>query len=241
MKFNTKKISIVPFENSKLKKKEQIALMFDNIANKYDFINHFLSFGFDFYWRKQLRKELLKFNPKKILDIATGTGDMAIELLKLNPDKIVGVDISKKMLEKAKQKTQKVQFLYADSENLPFENNSFDAITVAFGVRNFENLNKALNEAFRVLKKNGVLIILEFSKTKIFPIKQIYDFYSFYILPLVGKIIANDKYAYTYLPKSIRYFPCGKEFLNILKNIGFVNTKLINLTFGITTIYIAKK
>lgn len=221
--------------------------MFDNIAGTYDFINHLLSLGIDILWRKKAVRFLKQRSPKNILDVATGTGDFAIEAVKLNPEKIIGIDISPKMLKKAKEKIKKlhledeIKFQLADSESLPFKDASFDAIIVGFGVRNFENLEKGLSEMYRVLDINGILIILEFSKPKNFPIKNIFNFYFKNILPIVGKIISKDKAAYTYLPQSVQTFPDGKDFLDIMKKAGFNNLQETPLTFGIVSIYIGRK
>lgn len=232
-------------------KKQKIVQMFDNIAGSYDFLNHFLSMGVDIYWRRKavkiLGKTFVSWKDRKILDVATGTGDFAIEALKLNPEKIIGIDISEKMLARAKEKIKKlpvknkIKFLLADCENLPFENNYFDAVTVGFGVRNFENFEKGLFEMYRVLKKSGIVIILEFSRPKTFPIKNIFNFYFKNILPNIGKIISKDKEAYIYLPQSVQKFPDGEEFLNIMKNSGFSHLQQIPLTFGIASIYIGRK
>jgi len=237
---------VTPYKDSDSSKKEQVAEMFDNISHKYDFLNHFLSMGIDKLWRKKAIKIIGKYNPKTILDIATGTGDFAIEALKLNPEKVVGVDISNGMLEKGREKMKKkgydkVTLQNADSEDLPFENNSFDAITVGFGVRNFENLEKGLSEMHRVLNSGGVSAVLEFSKPKSFPIKQSYTFYSKYIMPKVGKSISKDATAYTYLPESIEAFPEGNAFLDIYKSVGFKNVSSVKVSGGIATIYIGEK
>ena len=227
--------------------KEQVRFMFNNIAHRYDFLNHFLSLGIDILWRKKAISILRKSNPKTILDIATGTGDFAIESLSLHPEKVVGIDISDKMLEvgrvklKKKKLENRIELIVGDSENLPFPNNTFDAIIVGFGVRNFENLEKGLSEMHRVLNSGGTVAVLEFSKPVLFPVKQLYYFYFFRILPLVGKIISKDSSAYTYLPESVKEFPDGISFLNILSEIGFKQPKCIPLTFGIASIYIGKK
>lgn len=228
-------------------KKQNVRQMFDAIAGTYDFLNHLLSFGIDIYWRKKAVGLLKLSHPLKILDIATGTGDFAIEAVKLNPQKIIGIDISEKMLSIAKEKIRKlhlegkIKFQLADCENLPFENNSFDAVTVGFGVRNFENLDKGLKEMHRVLKKDGKIVILEFSKPKAFLIKNIFNFYFKNILPFIGKFISKNREAYAYLPQSVQKFPDGEDFLKIMKKIGFLNPKQIKLTFGIASIYIGKK
>lgn len=227
--------------------------MFNNIAPNYDFLNHFLSLGIDILWRRKAIRFLKEhFSEKnitrsRILDIATGTGDFAIEAIKLNPEKITGVDISEKMLAAGKEKIKKlflenkIELAQADSENLPFDNNSFEAITVGFGVRNFENIEAGLSEMKRVLKEKGIVIILEFSKPEKFPVKQVYNFYFKNILPLAGKIISKDSRAYTYLPESVSAFPHGKAFLEIMSKTGLRNIKQIPLSFGIASLYIGEK
>lgn len=221
--------------------------MFDNISAQYDFLNHLLSLGIDRSWRKKAIKILAEDRPAKILDIATGTGDFALEALSLNPAKITGVDISKGMLEKGKEKIRKkglenkIKLQYGDSENLPFPDNSFDAITVGFGARNFENLEKGLTEIHRVLKGGGTSIILEFSKPKIFPLKQMYHFYFHKILPKIGNSISKDADAYTYLPESVDAFPEGEKFLGILQKCHFKNSWQKKLFGGVASIYISKK
>lgn len=217
--------------------------MFNNISKKYDFLNHFLSLGIDILWRKKAISLLKKDAPKKILDIATGTGDFAIEALKLSPEKVIGVDISEGMLAVGKKKMAKlghddvIELQLGDSERLLFDDNNFDAVIVAFGVRNFENLEKGLQDMFRVLKPNGKVVILEFSRPSVFPFKQLYSFYFKAILPLIGKIVSKDDSAYTYLPESVQQFPDGKDFLGILNKIGFKETQCTSLTFGISSIY----
>ncbi len=230
-----------------LGKKRQVEQMFDNISGKYDFLNHFLSGGIDILWRKKVARILKKIQPKNILDIATGTADLAIELSKIQPDKIIGLDISEGMLKVGKRKVQnkglshRISLVQGDSENLPFASDNFDAITVAFGVRNFENLEKGLAEIYRVLQSQGTFVILEFSQPERFPIKQLYHFYNKHILPAIGRIVSKDKTAYTYLPESIKAFPYGKALLQTLENKGFKDTKCIPLTGGIASIYIVKK
>ena len=241
------KNTVKPYNDSSLSKKEQVAKMFDNIAGNYDFLNHFLSMGVDIYWRKRLVKRLKKQAPKHTLDVATGTGDLAIEMLKSNPEKVIGIDISNGMLEigrkkmKAKGLEDIITLQQADSENLPFDDSSFDAVSVSFGARNFENLEKGLSEMCRVLSPGGKLYILEFSQPTIFPFKQIYQFYFKYILPLVGKMVSKDNAAYTYLPESVSAFPYGKKLNQIIENCGYSNAKSYPLTMGIATIYIAEK
>jgi len=238
---------VTPYKNSGLSKKAQVAQMFDNISEKYDFLNHFLSMGIDVSWRKKVVKIIGKQNPDSILDIATGTGDLAIMMSELNAKKIIGLDLSEGMLAVGKEKvTAKkldnlINMIQGDSENLPFNDNYFDAITVAFGVRNFENLDKGLSEILRVLKPNGKLVVLEFSKPQGFIMKPLYGFYSNYILPLLGKFISKDKSAYTYLPESVAAFPYGQAFNKILKNIGFKAIENQPVSFGIATIYAASK
>jgi demethylmenaquinone methyltransferase / 2-methoxy-6-polyprenyl-1,4-benzoquinol methylase len=238
---------VTPYKDQSVSKKEQVATMFNNIAPKYDFLNQLLSMGIHKGWRKKAVAYLKEVNPKKILDIATGTGDFAIEAMKLNPDKVVGVDISEGMLKVGVEKINKlglqnkIELKLGDSESLPFENNSFDAITVGFGVRNFENLEKGINDIYRVLNPNGMIAILEFSKPRKFPVKQVYHFYFRYITPAIGKLFSKDNSAYTYLPESVKAFPDGEDFLAVLKKAGFKETKAIPVTFGIASIYLAKK
>ncbi|MEN8138539.1 MAG: bifunctional demethylmenaquinone methyltransferase/2-methoxy-6-polyprenyl-1,4-benzoquinol methylase UbiE [Bacteroidota bacterium] len=238
---------VKPYKESELGKKEQVAEMFDNISHKYDFLNHFLSMGIDIQWRKKVVKLIKQTEAKNILDIATGTGDLAIAMSKINPEKITGLDLSEGMLNvgREKIKSQKldslIEMIQGDSENLPFEDNTFDAITVSFGVRNFENLDKGLREINRVLKPGGTFVILEFSQPQKFPMKQLYSFYSKHILPFFGKIISSDSSAYTYLPESVEAFPFGDKLLSILRKNGFKNEKAKELTFGISTIYSSNK
>jgi demethylmenaquinone methyltransferase / 2-methoxy-6-polyprenyl-1,4-benzoquinol methylase len=240
-------MTVVPYKDEKSGKKEQVARMFDNISHRYDFLNHFLSLGIDKIWRKKAIKYLEAGKPKIILDVATGTGDFAIQALSLHPEKIYGIDISEGMLQVGKTKikdrnlTDQIELRQADSENIPFEENKFDAVTVAFGVRNFENLEKGLREIFRVLKPGGQLVVLEFSHPRAFPMKQAYSFYFKVILPQVGRFVSSDKSAYTYLPESVEAFPDGANFLRILETVGFKNTQCKALTFGISSIYSATK
>lgn len=240
-------MQVTPYKDSEQQKKQQVEQMFDNIAPKYDFLNHFLSLGIDKLWRRKAIRILSEFKHKLILDVATGTGDFAIAASKIKPQKIVGFDLSEQMLNVGREKVKRlgladvIEFRKGDSEAMPFDNDQFDAITVAFGVRNFENLENGLKEFFRVLKKDGVVIILEFSKPKYFPMKQLYLFYFFKILPFVGKLVSKDSSAYSYLPESVMAFPDDQRFLSILQNIGFRNSRQQRLTFGIATIYIAQK
>lgn len=238
---------VKPYKTQNNSKKVQVAEMFDNISAKYDFLNHLLSMGIDRSWRKKAIKILSKEIPKNILDVATGTGDFALESLSLNPTKIIGVDISKGMLEKGKEKIRKkgledlIELQYGDSENLPFSDHSFDAVTVGFGVRNFENLERGLTEIHRVLKKGGTSVILEFSQPKNFPIKQLYHFYFHSALPKIGNAISKDSSAYTYLPESVDAFPDGKKFLTILEKCNFRDVRQKKLSGGIASIYVSKK
>jgi len=224
-------------------KKLKVEAMFNDIAPKYDFLNHFLSLGIDIRWRKKVRKLLTPYQPKIMLDVATGTGDLAIELSKLKPEKIIGLDIASNMLNigKEKIKTKKldqvIEMQLGDSEDLPFDDHTFDAVTVAFGVRNFENLQKGLKEMNRVLKPGGIAAILEFSKPKAFPVKQVYNFYFKYILPGFGKLVSKSKDAYTYLPESVNIFPEDKDFLKELEKAGFIKNSQKRLTMGIATLY----
>ena len=239
---------LTPYKNNKSGKKEQVALMFNNIARRYDFLNHFLSLGIDKIWRKKTIKTLkgIVANPI-ILDVASGTGDLAITALKLNPQKIIGIDISEEMLRYGADKIKKrnlediISLQKGDSENIEFESNYFDGVTVAFGVRNFENLNKGLSEMYRVLKPNGKVAILEFSKPKSFQVKQIYNFYFKRILPFIGKLVSKDNAAYTYLPESVIQFPERDLFIQELEKVGYKNCSFRTLSFGIATIYSAKK
>lgn len=239
--------SVVPYKGDDLDKKSQVAKMFDNISGRYDFLNHFLSLGIDIQWRKKAVKLLKKQNPTTVLDVATGTGDFAIAALKANPESITGIDISNGMLEVGRKKIKKkglddkITLLNGDSENLPFEDNKFDAIIVAFGVRNFENLEVGLKEMKRVLKPKGKVYVLEFSTPTSFPFKQLYNFYFRYILPVIGKRISKDSSAYTYLPESVKAFPDGKKFLGVLDSLGYKSPTWKPLTLGICSIYTAEK
>ncbi len=214
--------TIVPYKEQAASKKEQVATMFNNISPKYDLLNRLLSFGIDIYWRKKAIRLLKKSSPKTILDIATGTGDFAIEALALNPEKVVGVDISEGMLEIGREKLRRrnlekrITLQKGDSEKLSFADNSFDAVIVSFGVRNFENLEKGLADMQRVLRPGGTCVILEFSNPKSFPFKQLYQFYSYTILPFIGKAVSKDDSAYRYLPESVKAFPDGEVFMEMI-------------------------
>ncbi len=237
----------LPYKNQKDSKKQQVEQMFDAISPKYDFLNHFLSGGIDIYWRKRAIRELKNLPITQMLDMATGTGDFAIEAMKLNPGKIIGMDISDGMLSFGRKKIKelklenKIEFIQADSENIPLEDNSIDAITVSFGVRNFENLLKGLEELNRVLKPGGKCVVVEFSNPRKFPMKQLYWFYAKKILPVLGRIISGDSSAYTYLPESVAEFPDGEKFLSIYEKAGFKQTKWIPMTGGICSIYTGSK
>jgi demethylmenaquinone methyltransferase/2-methoxy-6-polyprenyl-1,4-benzoquinol methylase len=238
---------VKPYKNSGLSKKEQVAKMFDTISNEYDGLNRVISFGIDVKWRKKVVKIIGASKPYSILDIATGTGDLAINLAQTNASKIIGLDISEGMLNVGRSKIEKLQLtntidmVLGDSEKIPFEANSFDAITVAFGVRNFENLEKGLSEIYRVLKIGGTFVVLETSIPTKTPYKQGYQFYSKNILPTIGKLFSKDKSAYKYLSDSAAAFPYGKDFNNILQKIGFIAIENKPQTFGVASIYIAKK
>jgi demethylmenaquinone methyltransferase/2-methoxy-6-polyprenyl-1,4-benzoquinol methylase len=239
-------VGITPY-NKSTAKTEQVAEMFDNIAHRYDFLNQVLSMGIHKGWRKKAVKLLREAQPKSILDIATGTGDFAIESLKLNPEKVIGVDISEGMMKIGREKLLKlkldsrIELRSGDSENLPFDVNSFDALTVGFGVRNFEHLEKGLENMLRVLKPGGTAVILEFSRPRAFPIRQIYSFYFKRVCPFIGKLFSRDNRAYTYLNESVNAFPDGTDFLEIMHKIGYSDCRQYPLTFGIATIYTGKK
>lgn len=237
---------ITPY-NSKDGKKDQVEEMFDNIAPKYDFLNHLLSMGIDITWRKKAIRILGKKNPKVILDVATGTGDFAIEAKSLKPNRIVGLDISEEMLNVGRKKIDKkglsslIEMVKADSEAMPFKEATFDAITVGFGVRNFAHLEVGLAEMLRVLKPGGQVAIIEISRPTTFPVKQLYSIYFKNILPAIGKMVSKDARAYTYLPESVTHFAQGQEFTDILTKVGYKNANFTPLTFGTATLYIASK
>ena len=239
--------NITPYKNSTLGKKEQVAQMFDTISGNYDNLNRIISFGIDVKWRKKVLKIVSDKKPKIILDIATGTGDLAILMTQTNAEKIIGLDISAGMLEVGKKKIEEkkmsgiIELVLADSEKIPFEDNYFDAITVGFGVRNFENLEKGFAEILRVLKPNGVFVILETSVPDKTPYKQGYNFYTKNILPIIGKLFSKDNSAYGYLSESAAAFPYGEALNNILRKIGFIDVVAMPQTFGVATIYSASK
>jgi len=239
--------NITPYKSSSLSKKEQIAHMFDTISANYDGLNRVISFGIDIKWRQRVLQLVSAKNPKTVLDIATGTGDLAILMSKTSAERIVGLDISPGMLDIGKQKistanlSHKIEMILADSEAIPFEDNSFDAVTVAFGIRNFEHLDKGLSEIQRIIKPNGIFVILETSNPTKTPFKQGYYLYTKFILPLIGKLFSKDKAAYGYLSESASVFPFGEALNNILRKNGFVDVVAEPQTFGVATIYSATK
>lgn len=238
---------VKPYKDSELGKKEQVTKMFDTISKDYDGLNRVISFGIDVSWRKKVVGIVGKNNPDSILDIATGTGDLAIQLADTNASKIIGLDISSGMLEVGKQKVLKkgltttIDMVLGDSENMPFEDNTFDAVTVAFGIRNFETLEKGLAEIYRILKPGGNFVILETSVPTKTPFKQGYNFYTKFILPKIGRLFSKDRSAYKYLSESASVFPYGEKLNNILRKIGFNSVNDLPQTFGVATIYTALK
>jgi demethylmenaquinone methyltransferase / 2-methoxy-6-polyprenyl-1,4-benzoquinol methylase len=240
-------MTVIPQRYKGTSKRERVEEMFDSIATRYDLLNCVLSGGIDKSWRKKAIQQLAELQPERILDIATGTADLAIESMRLKPKEIIGVDISNRMLDIGRHKIMAkgyqgiIRLEQGDSESLQFPDGHFDAITVAFGVRNFENLEKGLKEMHRVLRPGGMAVILEFSQPTRFPVKQFYNFYSFKVMPRIGQLISKERSAYEYLPESVSAFPYGKKFLEILTKTGFSNTKCIPLTFGIASIYTAVK
>ncbi len=238
---------ITPYGNGQ-EKSRQVETMFDNIAHSYDLLNHRLSFGIDYLWRKTAVRQLVPYKPETILDIATGTGDFAIMAAKrLRPRKVVGVDISEGMMRigvwkvKAAGLDSVISFKKEDCEHMSYADGSFDAITTAFGIRNFQNLDACLKEMCRVLRKGGQLSILELSRPVRFPMKQLFGIYSHSILPLYGKIVSKDDEAYKYLISTIEAFPQGEEMVEIFKKAGFSEAKFKRLTFGVCTCYFAIK
>ena len=238
---------ITPYKGSGLNKKQQVEKMFDTISTDYDGLNRVISFGIDVKWRKKVVALVHAQKPDLVLDIATGTGDLAINLAKTGATKIIGLDISEGMLAVGRKKiakehlSERIDMIQGDSEALPFEDHCFDAITVAFGVRNFENLELGLSEILRVLKPGGLFVILETSVPTKFPFKQGYSAYTKYLLPLIGKIFSKDQDAYSYLSESAAAFPHGEKFNNILREIGFTNIDNKPQTLGVATIYTASK
>ncbi len=240
-------MEVKPYEQTGSKKR-QVSKMFNNIAPYYDFLNRFLSLGIDTVWRRKAIQQLGENKPKQVLDVATGTADVAIEIAKqLQPNKIIGLDIAEEMLQIGRKKIHKldmdetIELISGDAENLPFEDNTFDAITVAYGVRNFEHLEAGLKEMQRVLKPNGKVVILEFSKPTVFPLKQLFNFYFKNILPLIGRLTSKDPKAYRYLYESVQAFPDGQGFIDIMQRSGFARNTQIGLTFGISSIYVGYK
>jgi len=238
---------VTPYKDSTLGKKEQVTQMFDAISSNYDGLNRVISFGIDVKWRKKVLALVAAKNPDNILDIATGTGDLAILMTKTSAKTIIGLDLSAGMLEVGKTKIEekklsvKIEMVLGDSENIPYNDNHFDAITVAFGIRNFENLEKGLSEIKRVLKPNGIFVVLETSVPNKTLYKQGFIIYTKYILPLIGKLFSKDNVAYGYLSESANVFPYGEELNNILRKIGFIDVKAMPQTFGVATIYSASK
>lgn len=239
---------VTPYKESELGKKEQVTKMFDNISGNYDGLNRVISFGIDVKWRKKVVATVASTAPKMVLDIATGTGDLAIQIAEKIPGaKVTGLDISPGMLEVGKEKVSaknlenRIDMVIGDSEALPFDDNTFDAITVAFGVRNFENLEKGLSEINRVLKPGGIFMVLETSVPVKFPYKQGYKLYAKTLLPLIGRIFSKDRSAYAYLSESASVFPFGEAFNNILRKTGFIDVSDSPQTFGVATIYQASK
>jgi demethylmenaquinone methyltransferase/2-methoxy-6-polyprenyl-1,4-benzoquinol methylase len=238
---------VVPYKEDNGSKKQQVARMFDSISGKYDFLNHFLSLGIDIRWRRKAIALLKDLQPKTILDVATGTGDFAVEALRLNPTKVIGVDISEGMLDVGRQKMKArqldgiIELRSGDSEKLPFEDNFFDAVIVAFGVRNFEDLERGLSEMLRVVRPGGRVVVLEFSRPTKFPMKQLYNAYFTAILPLIGRWVSRDQAAYSYLPESVQAFPDGPDFIRILSDVGYKNPQCKSLTFGISSLYWGSK
>ncbi len=236
-------MEILPYNLSEQDKKSEVTRMFDHIAGKYDLLNHLLSFNVDKYWRKRAIRELSSSAPKTILDLATGTGDMAIAAMQVKPNKIIGLDISGEMLRMAKEKVKKrkmdgkISFILGDGENIPFSDGTFDAVISGFGVRNFADLKKGMTEALRVLNREGQLVVLEFSKPGKSLFGRLYRLYFSKILPGIGGLVSGDHPAYVYLPQSVGAFPDGEHFLEVIREAGFVRCYCKPLTFGIATIY----
>jgi len=241
------KQSIKPDENKPETKKTQVTHMFDGISKSYDLLNRIITLGIDVLWRKRVVKLLQKEQPKSILDIATGTGDLVLELAKINADKIIGLDISPGMLEIGKQKVKnkqledRIDMQLGDSEALPFNKETFDGVTIAFGVRNFENLELGLQEIFRVLKPNGALVVLETAVPQNRLLRSLYSLYTQKIMPFIGKLFSKDPSAYQYLSDSAAIFPCGEQFNNILRKNGFIEVEDFPQTLGVSSIYFARK
>lgn len=239
--------SVLPYDK-KESKSSQVRQMFDTIAPTYDSLNRMMTFGIDKRWRHIAMKHLAEYCPEQILDVATGTGDLPLLMEKmLSPKKIIGIDLSEGMLDIARKKisdrnlNDKIDFFREDCLSLSFPDNTFDAVTVSFGVRNFEHLEQGYSEMYRVLKPGGALLVIELSTPEQFPFKQFYRLYAFHIIPLLGKLFTKDSRAYTYLPLSIAAAPQGEEMLKIFRKIGFSKTSCRKLTFGVCTIYIGEK
>ncbi len=239
---------VVPDQSNPQSKKVQVEDMFDKIAPKYDLLNHTLSLNIDKIWRRKVVRILSKHTPNNVLDVATGTCDLAIATArKIHPQSVSGIDLSEEMLSFGQKKVDSaglsdiIKLQKADAENIPFADNTFDAMTVAFGVRNFENLEAGLKEMHRVLKNDGICVILEFTMPRTFPVKQLYNFYFEYILPLIGRLVSSHKSAYTYLPESVKAFPQRKEFIEIMSLCGFKSARFKALSCGIASIYIGTK
>ena len=239
--------NVKPYSQDAKSKKEEVEEMFDNIAHRYDFLNHLLSAGMDKLWRKKAVNYIGETHPKIVADIATGTGDFAMEIMRINPDKIIGIDLSDDMLKYARIKAQEkgfnsvIEYVKGDSEKLLFADNSFDAMTVGFGVRNYQDLEKGLREMNRVLKPNARLAILEVSKPTNPIIKLVFNFYFNFVTPAIGRLFSKDSRAYTYLPELVAAFPAGHKFTAILEKCGFKNVRWTPLTFGICAMYTAEK
>ncbi len=239
--------NVNPYKDSDQSKREQVERMFDTISKEYDGLNRVISFGIDVKWRKKVVNKVAATKPKRILDVATGTGDLAINLAKTEAEEIIGLDISAGMLNVGKEKVaaknldDRIKMVQGDSENLPFEDDYFDAITVAFGIRNFETLEKGLAEILRVLKPGGIFVILETSVPTKFPFKQGYGLYTKTLLPLIGRVFSKDRDAYGYLSESASVFPYGEKLNNILRKTGFTHVEANPQTMGVATIYLASK
>ncbi|MFZ9981181.1 MAG: bifunctional demethylmenaquinone methyltransferase/2-methoxy-6-polyprenyl-1,4-benzoquinol methylase UbiE [Cyclobacteriaceae bacterium] len=238
---------VVPYKDAPEGKKKQVARMFDSISGRYDRLNHILSLGIDKLWRRIAIKQLSLNNPLQILDIATGTADFAIEAVNIRGAEVTGIDISEGMLEAGRKKIvrlkleNRIRLLSGDSENIPFGDNSFDAAIVAFGVRNFENLDRGLSEILRVIKPGGKFVVLEISEPHAFPWKSIFRIYFHHLLPFAGRLISRDKHAYSYLPESVAAFPSGNDFIKRLHDAGFRHGTWKPLTLGICALYTAEK
>lgn len=242
------KTMVVPDQSNPESKKVQVENMFDSIAPKYDLLNHTLSLNIDKIWRRKVARIVAKSNHDTVLDVATGTCDLAIAVTrKAQPKSVCGIDLSEEMLNVGRQKVLKanlsdiIKVQKGDAEKLPFADNTFDAITVAFGVRNFENLEAGLREMLRVLKPGGTCVVLEFTMPAAFPVKQLYNFYFRHILPLIGRLVSSHKSAYTYLPESVKAFPQRTDFVQIMESCGYSSARFRSLSLGIAAIYVGSK